>query len=207
MQGMKTFKRRTPSRTDIARLCVVVCAALASVSLTARPAQANPATTMAAISKAAKKKDFAEAVRLARQLESQLARQAPLEIVDLQLLPNPPGGLGIYTPLFKGELHQGLEEIYIYAHVRNQGMSTIAGFHHVHLVSDLKVMDSNGKVIADDPNFGESRFAARAPHRDTLVVVALRTKGLGQGAYSLELTLHDHIGKKKVSKKVEFRVL
>ncbi len=175
--------------------------------LCSQSAYANTTQTLEAIKKATKQKDFLTALERTRELETELAARAPLEIVDLQVLPAPPQGIGMYTPLFKGELHTSKDEIYVYAHVRNHGISKIGGFYHVYLVSDLTLLNDKGEVVAEDPKFGESRYAARVPHRDTLVVIALKSKGIAKGVYTLKLTLHDYIGKKEASRVFEFSVL
>jgi hypothetical protein len=52
--------------------------------------------------------------------------------------------------------------------------------------------------------FGESRFRARAAHRDTFVNIALRVHGLPAGKYRIVLVVHDEIGHKKGSVEIPF---
>lgn len=148
--------------------------------------------------------DWTAAAKTARQLERDVATHAPLEIVDIQVLGQLPEGLGLYTPLFAGEVRG--EEIFIYAQVRNHGIRTVAGRSELHLVSDLVILDGAGKELARDEAFGESRFNARAVHRDTFVLIGLRTKGLGKGAYEARIVLHDEISKKVTRAAVKFRI-
>jgi hypothetical protein len=145
-----------------------------------------------------------EAAAEARKLETAAAQKAPLEIPDIQLLAAPPEGLGMYTPLADG-VARG-KEVYLYAQVRNHGMREALGFFELHLVSELVFFDAEGTEVARDKSFGESRYAARVPQRDTFVVIALSPKGLPSGAYRIQLVLHDEIGKKEGTGEVRLKV-
>jgi hypothetical protein len=148
--------------------------------------------------------DWAKARAAAQALEAVIARLSPLEIVECVPLAGPPEGLGMYHPLVLGEVKG--EELWLYAQVRNHGMRQVAGFWELHLVSDLVIFDGQGKEIARDVGFGESRFNARAEQRDTFVVIALRTKGLPKGDYRARLILHDRIGQKDAQADVAFHI-
>jgi hypothetical protein len=137
---------------------------------------------------------WGDAAATARALEATAAAKAPLEVVDVQLLGAPPEGLGMYTPLPDARARG--PEVYLYAQVRNHGLRETHGFFELHLVSELVIYDASGAELARDTNFGESRFTARVPHRDTFVVIALRPAGLPSGEYRVQLVLHDEIGKK-----------
>ena len=153
--------------------------------------------------------DWAGAAELSREIERAVADRAPLQIVDLQVLGAPPEGLGMYTELFGGEVRG--EDLYVYAQVRNHAIRAAHGFHELHLVTDLVLLDAKGAELARDPALGESRFNARTPHRDTFVVIALRTAGLAPGDYRLRVVLHDEIarargGDRSAAKEVSFRI-
>jgi len=169
---------------------------------------AAPAPDLAAQAKTLEKQiqagDWQHAADTARALESAVAQKAPLEIVDLEVMTDAPDALGIYTVPFHNEIRG--DSLYVYAQVRNHGIEERAGFYYLHLVSDLVVLDAKGHELARDEALGESYFGARAPHRDTLVVIALRTKGLAPGEYRLRLILHDRIAKKEASREVTFRI-
>lgn len=152
----------------------------------------------------AREGDWAKAAEVTRALEAGLAARAPLEIVDIQVLGGPPQGLGMYTPLFKGQVRG--EEVFIYAQVRNHGLREVHGHYELHLATQLVILGEQGKELAREDNFGESRFSARTPHRDTFVVLALRTKGLATGTYRARVTLRDKVGEKQATEEVTFSI-
>ncbi len=147
---------------------------------------------------------WAEAAALARSLDARIGERAPLVVTDRQALAAPPQGYGMYVPAHGGVIRHG--ELFLYAEVQNHGnRQTAAGFE-LHLVSDLIVLDGAGQEIARDPAFAASRFTAATPHRDTFVVVALRTRGLPPGKYRARLQIHDRIGKKRGEVEIPFQI-
>ena len=168
---------------------LMICSALATA-----PGEASLTKELQA---AMEKGRWSDAAELAYRLERLAAARAPLRIVDLQVLATPPDGLGLYSAPYGGKI--GGAEVYLYAQVRNHTLRQVAGRHQLHLVSDLVVLDAQGKELARDEALGESRFAARTAHRDTFVVIALRTRGLPVGRYQLKLILHDVLGGKEAS--------
>jgi hypothetical protein len=143
-----------------------------------------------ALKKALAGRDPAATALAARQLDRAASLAAPLEVFDGQALSAPPEGLGIFDPLPSGIARN--EEIFLYAQVRNHTPRPLAGgWFELHLVSDLIVLDADGNELARDMAFGESKFTARAEHRDTFVAIALRVKGLPKGSYRVRLVVHD----------------
>ena len=143
-----------------------------------------------ALKKALASRDPVALAAAARDLDRAASLLAPLEVLDGQALSTPPAGLGLYDPLPNGVVRS--EEIYLYAQVRNHTRRSLpGGWYELHLVSDLVMLDASGNEIARDTAFGESRFTARAEHRDTFIAIALRVKGLPAGAYRVRLVVHD----------------
>ena len=170
----------------------------------ARP-PAGPATSLLdELQKLNAANKLATARPQAEALLDLIAGAAPLEIVDAQLMGTPAEGLGMYTPLLDG-VAPG-PELYVYAQVRNHGLRKEGGWYELYLVSDLIVLDDAGKEIGRDEGFGESRFRARAPHRDTFVNIVFKVQGLPKGGYKLRLVLHDRIGKKDAHVELPFRM-
>ncbi|MEE8409291.1 MAG: hypothetical protein V3T05_06785 [Myxococcota bacterium] len=134
---------------------------------------------------------WTEASALARSIEARIANLAPLEVLDGQALREPALGLGIYERLDGGVVHR--EELFLYAQIRNHGLQAKKNGFELVLVSDLIILDATGKELARDEGFGQSRFTARAEHRDTFVNIALRVKGLPSGKYTARLVVHDRI--------------
>jgi len=127
-----------------------------------------------------------------RALESELAQKAALEVADGRLLRAPAAAFGVYEPA-PGNIVAG-KEIYLYATVRNFGSRSLPdGTYELHLVSDLVILDAVGAELARDTGFGESRFAAHTPHRDTFVNIAVAAKGLPPGDYRARLVIHDRV--------------
>lgn len=210
----KAWKCRVWPRLGQVGLLAILSAALATALASSSAWAKTPAPkkvqapTFAeeqkALAGAIKAGDWQQASRQAARLEQKLGELAPLEIVDLQILASPPQGLGMYQPLTGGKAY--VDEVFIYAHVRNHGHRRIGDFWQLHLSSDLRILDAKGKALAEEKNFGQSQYSARVAHRDTMVVIALRIKGLDPGAYTLELGLHDRISKKKTQGRVPFIV-
>ncbi|MBI5507795.1 MAG: hypothetical protein HY903_03470 [Deltaproteobacteria bacterium] len=145
---------------------------------------------LAAVKKTLASGDRLAAAGAARDLERAVAVRAPLEVFDGRALIAPAFGLGMYDPV-QGGVVRG-DELFLYAQVRNHTTRALAGgWYEVQLESDLIVLDAAGAELARDIGFGESRFTARAVHRDTFVNVALRTKGLATGSYRVRLVVHD----------------
>jgi hypothetical protein len=168
------------------------------------PAEPSLAAEVEQLGRAVSSSDWSAAATRARALEARLSALAPLELGDAQVLVEPAAGLGIYTPLPGGVARQA--ELYLYAQVRNHGLRQLAGGWELHLVSDLVVLDEEGNELARDEGFGESRFVARAPPRDTFVSIALRVTGLPSGSYRVRLVMHDRVGKKSQSVEIPFRM-
>jgi hypothetical protein len=145
---------------------------------------------------------WAAAVQTLRDMESIISKHAPLEIIDGAILMQPASGLGLYKPVFKGEVKG--DELFLYAQVRHHGIRRVHDHFELHLVSDIIVLDKQGKEIARDEGFGESRFSARVPHRDTFVMVALRVKGLAAGRYTVRLVLKDKVANKSTQRDFPF---
>ena len=142
------------------------------------------------LTKALSGHDPAAIAAAVRELDRAAAALAPLEVFDGQALSSPAEGLGIYDPLPNGITRN--EEIYLYAQVQNHTVRPLpGGWLELHLVSDLIILDANGAELARDMAFGESRFSARAIHRDTFVNIALRVKGLPSGNYRARLVVRD----------------
>ncbi len=141
------------------------------------------------------KGQWGTAHRRVATLERDLARKAPLEVLDGRLLREPAAGLGIYEPAKNGEV-QGAD-IYLYAHVRNHSSRKSPGGHELHLVTDLVVLSPGGETLAEDKGFGVSRFTSRTEHRDTFVNVGIKSRGLPPGRYVFKLVIHDRIGGKQ----------
>ena len=164
--------------------------------------QSDLATNLGALAKQVAAKNWVQAAATNRRLDRLIADLAPLEVPDIQVLAVPPQGLGMYTPLYKGVVRS--PEILIYAQVRNHGLRSVHGFYELHLVSDLVVLDAAGKELGRDEALGESRYTARAMHRDTFVLIAVRTQGLPAGKYRIRLILHDRISKKRAQAETPF---
>jgi hypothetical protein len=174
--------------------------ALFVAALTAVQPSLHP--DLVALGKLVETERWADAARLAREVEARIAKQAPLEVIDGRALAAPADGLGIYHELPDG-LVRG-DELYLYAQVRGHALRKIEAWHELHLVSDLIVLDAKGRELARDMAFGESRFRARAVHRDTFVNIALRVRGLPAGKYRVVLVVHDVIGHKEGSVEIPF---
>jgi hypothetical protein len=156
-----------------------------------------------ALKRAIVARDVVATAAAARDIERAAALLAPLEVFDGQALATPPEGLGIYDPLPNGVVRS--EELFFYAQVRNHTVRTLpGGWHELHLVTDLVVIDAEGAEVARDMAFGESRFTARAVHRDTFVVIALRVKGLPAGRYRVRLVVHDQVSARKGEVEIPF---
>ena len=143
------------------------------------------------------KGDWGRAHHSATDLERQLAKKAPLEVLDGQLLAGPAAGLGIYEPAANAQIRG--EDIYLYAHVRNQVSRKSARGYELFLETDLLVLDRKGEVLAEDRGFGVSRFHSRSEHRDTFVNIGVKSKGLPPGDYIFRLIIHDRFGGKEGS--------
>ncbi len=154
---------------------------------------------------AIKVKDWQQTVRWAQALEQRAAGLAPVELRDMQILMQPPEGLGLYHPLVQGTVRG--DEIYLYAQVANHTVRPLPGdWYEVHLTSDLYLFDSEGQELARDVGLGESRLVARTPHRDTFVVIALKVKGLPTGEYRVRLAVHDVATKREASAEQRFKM-
>ncbi len=140
---------------------------------------------------------YAEAHQRAFLLERKAARKAPLEVSDGQLLKEPAVALGVYKKA-RSSLVSG-KEIYLYAQVRNHRSRKVGKRFELHLVSDLLVLDKEGKELASDKGFGESRYMAFVEHRDTFVNVGLKSTGLPRGDYIFRLVVTDRVGNKSGS--------
>jgi hypothetical protein len=145
---------------------------------------------------------WSKVARQVRELEMVARREAPLEVTDGQALAAPAEGLGIYKPLEGGVVRAS--ELFLYAQVANHGLRAVEGGYELHLVSDLIVLTEDGTEIARDSGFGESRFTAKAPHRDTFVNVALKVTGLPKGKYRIKLVIHDKVSEKVGSTEIPF---
>lgn len=179
---------------------------LATLALSALLAQAPGGidATLALLQKQVRAKNWDAAAQALRALEAEVTPRAALEVTDIRVLAAEPRGLGIYSVPFDDVVRT--EEIFLYAQVRNHALREAHGFYEVHLSTDLAIVDAEGREIGRDENLGESRFNARAPHRDTFVVIALRTKGLPKGPYTARMTLRDRIGGKSATADVVFRI-
>jgi hypothetical protein len=136
--------------------------------------------------------NWVRAAELARSVEARVAQRAPLEVTDGQVIIGPPAGLGMYEPVPGGIVKQ--DELFLYAQVRNHVLRQSTRGFELHLVSDLIVIDAKGEELARDQAFAESRYTARVPHRDTFVVIALRSRGLPSGHYRMRVVVTDRIG-------------
>ena len=154
------------------------------------------------LKKLIKKNELSAAAAELRTISQEVEKQAPLEIVDARILYKPAEGLGIYKPLPLGRVMG--DELYIYAQLRQHNLRQKGNRWELHLVSDLIILDENGAELARDEGFGESRFSARAEHRDTFVNIAVRAVGLPDGDYRVRLVIHDRIGKKSAQVEMPF---
>lgn len=151
-----------------------------------------------------KKQAWSDAALQARELEAAVAARAPLGVSSGRLLTRPAEGLGIYEEA-KGGLVRG-EEMFFYAEVRHYGLRPVDKRFLLHLRSDIIVLDEAGQELARDEGFGESRFTARARHRDTFVNIAVRATGLPRGKYRMRLVIHDKIGGKRGQVEIPFGI-
>lgn len=161
-------------------------------------------TRLEQAAKLAREGRWSQVVQLIRELEPLAAREAPLAVTDGRPLAEPAQGLGMYTPLQDGVVKG--EELYLYAQVANHGLRKVKEGWELHLASDLAVLDAMGRELARDPGFGESRFTARVPHRDTFVIAALRVRGLPAGKYVARLTVRDRVDEKSGVVDIPFAV-
>lgn len=147
---------------------------------------------------------WSSAASTTRALDALIAAKAPLVVSDGRVLKALPQGLGIYDAASDGMVRS--HELILYAQV-NQHVSrqTRDGFE-LHLSSDLIVRDAEGHELARDEGFGEQRFTARTPHRDTFVTATLNVTGLPSGRYSVRWVIHDRLGEKSANIDIAFVV-
>ncbi|OGQ85897.1 MAG: hypothetical protein A2289_24825 [Deltaproteobacteria bacterium RIFOXYA12_FULL_58_15] len=162
--------------------------------------------TINELSKLVAQEKWDKAAEWVRLIETRVSERAALEVIDGQVLVKPPAGLGIYERAGGGVVRG--DEVYLYAQVRNHQVRQLGEGFELHLVTDLIIYDADAEnvEIARDSGYGESRFVARTPHRDTFVVIALRRKGLPSGAYVVRLVVHDRIGKNRGNIDIPFKI-
>ncbi|MBC7793260.1 MAG: hypothetical protein H7Z43_06105 [Clostridia bacterium] len=147
---------------------------------------------------------WSEAAEVTRALDLAIAAKAPLRVTDAHLLKELPEGLGVYTAI-QDDTVRGEEAIF-YAEVHEHALKKNGSRYELYLVSDFTIIDALGKQLAKDENFGESRFTATTPHRDTFVTATLRTVGLPAGRYSVQWTIRDRIGEKAATTTIPFMI-
>jgi len=159
---------------------------------------------IAALNTLVAQEKWAEAAELVRSIDTRVAERAPLVVSDGQALAAPPQGFGMYVPAHGGVIRHG--ELFLYAEVRNHGMRQTAAGFELHLVSDLVLLEASGKELARDEAFAASRFTASTPHRDTFVVIALKTRGLPAGKYKARVVIHDRVGGSHGQVEIPFKI-
>lgn len=137
---------------------------------------------------------WTEAAETVRLLDMAVAQKAPLVVTDAHMLKEVPDGMGIYTAIADGVVRT--DEALFYAEVHEHSVRKNGNRYEIWLVSDFVITDANGKEIAKDDNFGEQRFSAATPHRDTYLTSVLRVVGLPSGRYNVRWTIRDRIGEK-----------
>lgn len=160
------------------------------------------AQTTAALTQAVAGGEWTRAHELLRALELELASVAPLRLCDGQVLVAPPAGLGMYEVAPKGVIRG--DELYLYVQVQQHTLRPERGGFELSLASDLVLLGADGAELARDADLGRSAFWAKAAHRDTFVVVALRVKGLAAGAYRARWTVRDTLGGKHATIELPF---
>lgn len=158
--------------------------------------------TTAALTQSVAAGEWSRAHELLRALELELASVAPLRLFDGQVLVAPPAGLGMYEAAPKGAI--GGDELFLYAQVQQHMLRPSRGGYELSLASDLVLLGAAGEELARDEDLGRSAFWAKAAHRDTFVVVALRVKGLAAGPYRARWTVRDTLGGKQATIELPF---
>lgn len=145
---------------------------------------------------------WSDATETVRLLDMAVAQKAPLVVTDAHMLKEVPEGMGVYTAISDSIVRT--DDALFYAEVHAHGIRKNGNRYEVWLVSDFSISDASGKEIAKDDNFGEQRFSAATPHRDTYLTSVLRVVGLPAGRYNLRWTIRDRIGEKAGTVNIPF---
>jgi hypothetical protein len=164
----------------------------------------EPAALAKQLTKAIADGAWSDAAVINAKLDRAIAAKAPLVVSDGHVLYDPPQGLGLYNAA--ADNTPKTDELILYAEVHEHGLRETANGFELYLTSDLIVYDSDNHELARDEGFGEQRFTAKAPHRDTFVTAAVSTKGLPSGRYVAKWVIHDKIGQKVATAVIPFGV-
>jgi hypothetical protein len=177
---------------------------LAFVFMTVLGAADDPTALASTLTKAITEGRWTDAATLATKLDRAIAAKAPLVVTSGHVLYEPPQGYGLYNAAADGV--PKTDELILYAEVHEHVLRETTNGYELYLTSDLIVSDADGHELARDQHFGEQRFTAKAPHRDTFVTAALSTKGLPAGRYVVRWVIHDKVGDKVASIDIPFGV-
>jgi hypothetical protein len=124
-----------------------------------------------------------EAVREAWQ-------KTPLTVRRALFVTEEPSGFGIYTPRPSGPFKSG-ERMIVYAEPVAFEWKNVDGQYEFGFKIDLIVKSADGKIIAEQNNFGNLSFKSRAQNRELFIHLDVDLNGAPPGDYLLDFKLHD----------------
>ncbi|MFP4497372.1 MAG: hypothetical protein ACLFQV_04105, partial [Vulcanimicrobiota bacterium] len=113
---------------------------------------------------------------------------------------------GAYDRLKDAEIEQN-KTIFFYFEPINYFTRRENGKYSYHLVQDMEVTDSNGKVLLEKKGITSFAHTTVSPLFGIYFENSITIKGLEKGGYFVKITLHDELKSQNVTKKSKFTVI
>ncbi len=150
---------------------------------------------------------FERAYYTLREATIEAWNMRPLTIKNLCFAKSDPEGYGKYIPLDNPSFAQG-QKAYIYFEVEGYTIKKIKTGYKSSLSLDLILYNEKGRYVGGRENFPLLDEKTRAPSFERMISLNFDIENkYKSGKYKAEITLHDNISKKEVTKELLFTIL
>ena len=184
---------------------VVLLLAAVLMVLTTNAWARGPMDLLLEAGQAYQKKDYHQAItRLQTALED-IWNEAPLAVVNAHFTDNEPKGFGDFQPR-ANSVFSSLEPVRLYYEIIGAVPKKTAKAYKTSLSYDFRVIDDTGQVLGGQKGLKGVELDSSFFSTQVMMYLTLNFKGLAEGRYTLEITLHDNHSSKTATHKMPFEI-